>query len=125
MIVGVGLDLTERDRIGTTLQRHGARLEHQVFTAKEWQRSQLASDPVQVLAICFAAKEACLKALGTGWGNGIALSDVELSIDQSKRASITLSAGAATHAAESGVRRIHVAIAAVANAAAALVVLET
>jgi holo-[acyl-carrier protein] synthase len=124
VIVGVGFDLTERDRIATALERHGARLKHQFYTPQEWQHSQLASDPALALAICFAAKEAVLKALGTGWGNGIGLVDVELSIDASKKPSISLSAGAAAHAVEVGVRRIHVAIAVAPNAAAALVVLE-
>jgi holo-[acyl-carrier protein] synthase len=124
VIVGVGLDLIERDSVALTVARHGDRLTRWVFTETEWQRGLASKDPVQTLAECFAAKEACLKALGTGWGEGVSLRDVELIVAENGGPAILLSGGAAEHAAQAHVERVYVTIGKTARAAGAFVVLE-
>lgn len=75
----VGLDLVDVPRFEAALARHADGLARRVFTAAEW--AYAATRPAErarVLAVRFAAKEAVLKALGTGWGRGASFRDVEV-----------------------------------------------
>lgn len=74
----VGFDLVDVSRFGKALARHGAGLKRRVFTPAEWRYAATRSDRVAVLAARFAVKEAVFKALGTGWGRGVAWRDVSL-----------------------------------------------
>jgi holo-[acyl-carrier protein] synthase len=78
-IVGHGIDFVETQRIGQMLQEHGQRFLDRCFTPAE--QAYCAAHPkrrIEHLAGRFAAKEAVLKALGTGWRGGIAWTDVEV-----------------------------------------------
>lgn len=72
MIIGIGADLTNIDRIAATLERFGERFIARVFTATERERSERRAERVASYAKRFAAKEACAKALGTGMRMGTA-----------------------------------------------------
>ena len=124
MIVGVGLDVVETRRIEQALARHGERFERRVFTPAERAACRDRADRLRALAARFAAKEACLKALGTGWAHGLTFLDVELTTDGAGVPAVTLGGEAAARAERLGVRRVHVSISHEAEVAASVVVLE-
>ena len=70
-LIGHGIDLVEVDRIRDAVERHGERFLRRIYTAGE--QAQAGDGPlrIQFLAGRFAAKEAVLKALGTGWARGV------------------------------------------------------
>ncbi|WP_296477893.1 holo-ACP synthase [Roseinatronobacter sp.] len=76
MILGVGTDLANIDRIGRTLARFGDRFRNRVFTDEERARAMRRGDDVATYAKRWAAKEACSKALGTGLAMGISWRDM-------------------------------------------------
>lgn len=89
-IVGHGVDLVEVDRIAALLQAHSARFLARVFTPGEQAYAQGRRSAAQHFAARFAAKEAVLKALGTGWSGGIAWTDVEVTAEPTGRPTIIL-----------------------------------
>src|SRR3989442_11046059 len=82
MILGVGLDVVETQRIARALALHGGRFEERVYTAAELAACADRADRAQALAGRFAAKEALLKALGTGSARGISFQQVEVVRDR-------------------------------------------
>ena len=76
MILGIGTDLANIERIRGTLDRFGDRFRNRVYTATEQARAERTTDPSAVYAKRWAAKEACSKALGTGLRMGIAWKDM-------------------------------------------------
>jgi holo-[acyl-carrier protein] synthase len=125
MIVGFGLDVVETARIARMLAEHGRRFRERVFTATELEECRERHDEAQALAARFAAKEACLKALGTGWRRGFGLRDVEVVRTEGGAPTIRLGGGAATRARERGVRAVHVSLTHEPGLAAAAVILES
>jgi len=79
MILGIGTDLANIERIEGTLERFGDRFRHRVFTEIEQRRAERMTRPAAVYAKRWAAKEACSKALGTGLRMGIAWKDMAVS----------------------------------------------
>lgn len=79
MILGVGTDLANIERIAQTLERFGDRFRTRVFTDHERARAGRMADEAATLAKRWAAKEACSKALGTGLRMGIAWRDMAVS----------------------------------------------
>lgn len=79
MILGIGTDLANIDRIAGTLERFGDRFRNRVFTETEQRRSDRRADVAGTYAKRWAAKEACSKALGTGLRMGIAWRDMSVS----------------------------------------------
>lgn len=78
MILGIGTDLANIERIQGVLDRFGDRFRNRVFTAAEQTRAERMADPAAVYAKRWAAKEACSKALGTGLRMGIAWRDMSV-----------------------------------------------
>jgi len=76
VILGIGTDLANIERIAGVLERHGDRFRNRVFTEPEKQRAERRLDPAATYAKRWAAKEACSKALGTGLRMGIAWRDM-------------------------------------------------
>ena len=76
MILGIGTDLANIERIQRALDRFGDRFRDRVFTVTEQNRAERMKDPAAVYAKRWAAKEACSKALGTGLRMGIAWKDM-------------------------------------------------
>lgn len=79
MILGIGTDLANIERIAGTLARFGDRFRNRVFTETELRKAAARRDEVGTLAKRWAAKEACSKALGTGLAMGIAWKDMAVS----------------------------------------------
>ena len=78
MILGIGTDLANIERIQRALDRFGDRFRNRVFTEHEQKRAERMQNPAAVYAKRWAAKEACSKALGTGLRMGIAWSDMSV-----------------------------------------------
>lgn len=79
MILGIGTDLANIDRIQNTLDRFGDRFRNRVFTETEQRKAERRADTAGTYAKRWAAKEACSKALGTGLAMGIAWKDMSVS----------------------------------------------
>jgi holo-[acyl-carrier protein] synthase len=124
VIVGIGLDVVEMARIESALTRYGERFERRVFTPAERAACRDRVDRARALASRFAAKEACLKALGTGWAQGLTFLDVELGTNGVGAPELRLLGPAAERAGRMGVRRVHVSVSHEAEVAASVVVLE-
>ena len=77
-IIGLGLDATEIDRVAATIERFGDRFLQRIFTAGEIAYCQRRREPAVHFAGRFAAKEAAMKALGTGRTRGVLWRDVEV-----------------------------------------------
>ena len=78
LVVGVGLDLCEVPRVARALERHGARFVERVFHPGEIRRSKESPAYAEHVAGLFAAKEAAMKALGTGRSRGVLWKDIEV-----------------------------------------------
>ncbi|HZN55022.1 MAG TPA: holo-ACP synthase [Candidatus Polarisedimenticolaceae bacterium] len=124
MIVGLGIDVMEVERMASALREHGGRLEERVFTEAERAACASRADRVLALAARFAAKEACMKALGTGWAGGLGFRDVEVVREGEGAPRLVLSGEAARRAAGLGVVRSHVSLSHQPGLAAAVVILE-
>ena len=73
MIVGTGIDIAEVPRIAASIARFGDRFLHRIFTEGEIQYCESKANRVERYAARFAAKEAAMKAIGTGWNHGVTL----------------------------------------------------
>ncbi|GAB6053292.1 holo-ACP synthase [Magnetospira thiophila] len=100
MILGVGTDLTDITRIEKSLARFGDRFVDRVFTEMEKQKCFRRVHPAAAFAKAFAAKEACAKALGTGFRQGVFWRDLATGNLPSGQPTLTLTGGAAAHLAE-------------------------
>lgn len=110
MIKGLGVDTVELSRIKRVYEEYGERFLNRVFADDEQAYSLRFKDPVPRLAARFAAKEACMKALGTGWGNGIRWRDIVVSNSPSGRPELSLRGTAKHLATHLDVSRIHLSI---------------
>ena len=90
MLEGLGIDVVEVGRIKKALDRWGERFFHRVFTSEERNYCKRKAHPEQSLAARFAAKEAVLKAIGTGLSDGIRWTDVEVVNDKSGKPKVQL-----------------------------------
>lgn len=109
-ILGHGIDVVEVDRVAALLERHGERFLRRVFTEEEQRLVGESRTRVISLAGRFAAKEAVLKALGTGWSGGIEWTDVEIGAEPAGRPLVRLSGVAGEVAARLGVIAWHLSI---------------
>jgi len=103
MIVGHGVDLVEVARIGRSVERFGDRFLGRVFTPGELAYALGRRRAHEHLAARFAAKEAALKALGTGWSGGVSWTEVEVLRQGPGRPGLALHGRAADVAAAAGV----------------------
>ncbi|MAY75846.1 MAG: holo-[acyl-carrier-protein] synthase [Phycisphaerae bacterium] len=105
-VVAHGIDLCEVERIARMIERHGDRFLTRCFTAAELAYADAsAKRRDEHLAARFAAKEAVLKAIGTGWSQGIAWTDVEVTRANSGAPGVQLTGRAAAIAIERGIER--------------------
>lgn len=119
-IVGVGIDLVDIARF----ERPTARLKDRVFTAAERRYCDRQAHPAPHYAARFAAKEAVLKALGTGWSGGIAWTDVEIVSRDRGGADVKLKGKAGAQARKLKVRTWHLSMTHTSGSAAAVAVAE-
>jgi holo-[acyl-carrier protein] synthase len=94
MIIGIGSDLVDIERIRRTLERHGERFLSRIFTETERKRAERRANRVETYAKRFAAKEACAKALGTGLRQGVFWRDMGVVNLPSGRPTMRLTGGA-------------------------------
>jgi holo-[acyl-carrier protein] synthase len=125
VIVGSGVDLCEVDRIRKAVDSpHGSRFVERVFTAREAAYARRRAQPYERFAARFAAKEAGMKALGTGWRGGVTWHDFEVVNLPSGRPTLVLHGRAAELAEKLRVRNIALSITHTAVQALAMVTLE-
>jgi holo-[acyl-carrier protein] synthase len=121
-IIGIGLDATEIDRIAATLERYGQRFLARIFTDEEAAYCLRRRHPAPHLAGRFAAKEATMKALGTGRSRGVLWRDIEV-VRRGGPPQLRLHGGAARRYAELGATRSLLTITHARNLALAQVLL--
>lgn len=124
MIVGLGMDLTRIERVRRTLERFGDRFLARVFTRGEVEYCLRKSDPVPSLAARFAAKEAAMKALGTGAAQGVHFRDVEVARLPGEAPRVLFHGGAKHRAESIGATSSSLTITHDAGVSAAVVILE-
>ena len=100
MILGIGSDLCDIRRIEKVISRHGDRFIDRVFTAAERARAERRATRIETYAKRFAAKEACAKALGTGFRRGVFFRDMGVVNLPSGRPTLALTGGAAARLKE-------------------------
>src|SRR4249919_1231216 len=98
MIVGTGIDIAEVPRIAESIQRFGDRFLKRIYTEGEIRYCDSKANRVERYAARFAAKEASMKALGTGWSRGIRWRDIEVSRQPGGRPTIVFHGKAAEFA---------------------------
>ena len=94
MIIGLGNDLIDIQRIARTIERHGDRFLDRIFTDVERAKSEGRANRIESYAKRFAAKEACSKALGTGFRRGVYWRDMGVVNLASGKPTMTLTGGA-------------------------------
>lgn len=124
MIKGIGLDVVELERIARVVENYGDRFLKKIFTEDEREYFERWQNPVPGIAGRFAAKEACFKALSTGWSEGVRWRDVEVLRKEGGQPYVRLHGSAAAVLAKLGARSIHCSITHSKDHAAAVVVLE-
>ncbi len=126
MIAGIGTDLAEVDRIRAAVERHDRRFIGRVYTAAEvaYVEARGAAARYQRYAARFAAKEAGMKAIGTGWRRGVRWQDFEVINLAGGRPSLRLHGVAAAIAEQMGVTAISLSLTHTAQTAMAVVILE-
>jgi holo-[acyl-carrier protein] synthase len=125
VIVGSGVDLCEVSRIESAIARHGQRFIDRIFTGSEIAYAESKANRYERYAARFAAKEAGMKALGTGWRGGIAWHDFEVANLSSGRPTLRLHGKAAELAEKLGVQGVALSITYTAGQALAMVILES
>jgi holo-[acyl-carrier protein] synthase len=125
MIVAIGIDMIEIARIEEIFARRGDRFLNRVFTEAEKEYCDRRASKMASYAARFAAKEAAMKALGTGWAEGVAWRDVEIIIAGSGSPSIQLHGRALERMRKLNATRAHVSLTHTNDLAMAEVILET
>lgn len=125
MIVGLGLDIAEVDRIEAAIKRHGAPFLERIYTAREAAYCERHKNKFERYAARFAAKEAAMKALGTGWRHGVRWRDIEVAREPSGKPTLHLEGVARDFAVRLGVKNIALTITHSGNLALAEVIFES
>jgi holo-[acyl-carrier protein] synthase len=124
VILGIGTDLAEVNRISHSVARFGERFLSRVYTPAERAYALSKANSSERLAARFAAKEAGMKAIGTGWRGGVTWQDFEVINEPSGRPTLRLRGIAEKVAKELGVNRVSVSLTHTAELAFAVVILE-
>ena len=124
MILGTGVDLAEVDRIRAAIERYGERFINRIFTSREIAYVERKANRYERYAGRFAAKEAGMKAIGTGWKQGVRWQDFEVANLPSGRPTLRLYGQAAEIAGQLGVKSVSLSITHTAALGMAHVILE-
>jgi len=122
MIVGIGTDIVEIDRIRSMLERHGTHFSERCFTPTELAWADKQRDSAPRIAGRWAAKEAVVKALGTGFIEGMTFHDIEVLPLHTGQPAVKLSGRAADIASQLGIHRVLITISHARNYATATAV---
>src|SRR5271154_6658857 len=125
MIVGTGIDIAEVPRIAASIARFGDRFIRRIFTEGEIRYCDAKANRVERYAARFAAKEAAMKAIGTGWSHGVAWRDVEVCRQPGGRPTLAFHGKAAEVAAKLGAVHIALSLSHTEEYAIAQVILES
>jgi holo-[acyl-carrier protein] synthase len=124
MIVGTGVDLAEVPRIRASIERFGARFIERIYTPAEIAYVERKANRWERYAARFAAKEAGMKAIGTGWKRGVRWQDFEVANLPSGKPTLRLHGVAADVADKLGVRNVSLSLTHTAELGMAHVILE-
>jgi holo-[acyl-carrier protein] synthase len=123
MILGVGIDLVEIHRIQDAVERYGERFLQKMFTRRELE-VYAPGGPCARLAARFAAKEAVMKVLGTGWAQGVTWRDIEV-VSTGGRPYILLHGVTCAMAKKAGIATLHLSLTHSMDTAGAVVVADS
>lgn len=124
MILGMGADLVEIARIRKSIQSYGDRFLNRIYTSAEQAYCSKKGNSAESFAARFAAKEAAMKALGTGMQGGVTWKNFEVMNEPSGRPALRLSGAALQYAESMGVKRASISITHTAGLSFAVVILE-
>jgi holo-[acyl-carrier protein] synthase len=124
MIVGTGIDIAEVPRVAQAIKRFGQRFLTRVFTEGEIRYCDSKANRIERYAARFAAKEAGMKALGTGWSHGVRWRDIEVLRQPGGRPTLVFHGRAGEFASRLGVGNIALSLTHTADEAMAQVILE-
>jgi holo-[acyl-carrier protein] synthase len=123
LVFGIGTDIIEIGRVDEKLRRT-AGLKKRVFTPREIAYCESKARSAQHYAARFAAKEAFLKAIGTGWRNGFRFVDIEILNNEQGKPELFLQGKVKIFCEENGITGLHVSLSHIKDVAKAVVVLE-
>lgn len=123
-IIGHGVDIVEINRIHMMMGEHPEQFMERIYTEKEKQQSGNGKRRNEHLAVRFAAKEATMKALGTGWSQGIGWTDISVVKNDAGKPSLVVVGRAAEIAENLGIRSWHVSLSHTSTHAIASVIAE-
>jgi holo-[acyl-carrier protein] synthase len=124
LILGTGIDITEVDRIRRSIERFGRRFLERVFTPGEIEYVESRANRYERYAARFAAKEAGMKAIGTGWRRGVTWHDFEVANLPSGQPTLRLHGKASQVAGAMGARSVSLSLTHTASQGMAFVILE-
>ncbi|MGO9723592.1 MAG: holo-[acyl-carrier-protein] synthase [Methylocella sp.] len=124
MIIGTGVDIAEVPRIRESIERFGDRFLRRIFTDGEVRYCERKANRCESYAARFAAKEAGMKALGTGWSRGVRWRDIEVVRAKGQRPTLQFHGQAAAIAASLGTKNIALSLTHTSEQALAHVILE-
>jgi holo-[acyl-carrier protein] synthase len=124
VIIGMGVDIAEVERIQAAIERHGEVFLRRIYTERERAYCEQFKNKYERYAGRFAAKEAGMKGLGTGWRRGVKWVDFEVVRDLGGRPTLALAGEAAKIAAQLGVKQVALSITHTAEQALAQVIFE-
>lgn len=125
MIVGTGIDIAEVERIAASLERFERRFIERIFTAEEIRYCESKANKAERYAARFAAKEAGMKAIGTGWNHGVRWKDIEVQRLPGGRPTVVFHGRAGEFFSKLGAQRAHLSLTHTKGMAMAVVLLES
>ena len=123
MIAGLGIDMIEVERVATKISKE-AGFRELVFSKKEIDYCETKTDKFVHYAVRFAAKEAFFKAIGTGWAEGTAFNEVEITNDDAGKPELSLLGGTGKSLVAQGIIRISLSLSHLKTIAFAVVIIE-
>jgi len=123
LVFGIGTDIIEIARVDEKMRRTGG-LKTRVFTPREIAYCEAKAKSAQHYAARFAAKEAFLKAIGTGWRGGYRFVDIEILNNEQGKPELVLQGKVKDFCEENGISGLHVTLSHIKDLAKAVVVLE-
>jgi holo-[acyl-carrier protein] synthase len=125
MIFGIGTDIVRVDRMKRNIHRFGDRFARRILSSQEFEDYRHAGQPAHFLAKRFAAKEATVKAMGTGFANGITLRQISVDHDAAGKPELVMSGDAKSFLESNGITQLHISLADEQDHAVAFVTLST
>ena len=124
MIIGTGVDLCEVPRIRKSIERFGTKFIERIFTAREIAYVERKANKFERYAARFAAKEAGMKAIGTGWRRGVTWHDFEVTNLPSGKPTLAFHGVAEKFAQKLGVKNVSLSMTHTTEMAMAMLILE-